>query len=80
MLQAGSNDCCSDTFDINVFKEDYSALVKVASSITGSVVISGILPHLDDKFGNIAKGNECLAKITNDENCLFIDNDPSFRL
>jgi hypothetical protein len=37
-------------------------------------------PRLDDKFGNIATGNETLSKIASDENCFFIDNDDCFRL
>jgi len=45
-----------------------------------NVAISSLCPRLDDEFGNITTGNSILSKIANDENCLFIDNDDSFRV
>lgn len=80
ILQVGSNDCTDDSFDPKLFHEDYSTLVSIASSLSDSVVVSGMCPRLDDKHGNITKGNACMQKIANDENCLFVDNDSLFRL
>ena len=33
-----------------------------------------------DKHGDITKGNTILSKLANDENCLFINNEVTFRL
>ena len=80
ILQVGSNDCVNPEFDYDAFREDYTTLVKIAASVSETVVISGLCPRLDDRLGNIATGNACLSKIANDENCLFVDNDSEFRL
>ena len=53
LLQVGSND-----FDTDIFQ----VLVKVAKSVCYYVVISGLVPRLDDIIGNIDKGNIVLEK------------------
>ena len=68
-------------FDTDIFQENYMAFVKVDNSVCDNVVISRLVPRLDDKIGNIDKGNIVLVKqIVNDENCLYINNGDSFRL
>ena len=63
-----------------MFCENYTTPVTIASAICNTVVISGLCPRLDDKMGNIYKGNNCLEKIVNDNNLLDVDNDCQFRL
>lgn len=79
ILQVGSNDCCSDRFNKDSFKDDYSILIQTAKSKGDNIVISSICPRLDDKFGHIAEGNEILSRLSSDENCLFVNNDDIFR-
>lgn len=80
ILHVGSNDSLDKDFDVQTFTEDYTALVGIASKMSESVVVSGLCPRLDDRHGNIEKANTCLAKIASDQNCLYVDNDPLFRL
>ena len=59
------------------------ALVKVTKSVCDNVVISGLVPRLDDILGSIekeTKGTLYQKNIANDENCLFVNNNDSFRL
>lgn len=80
ILQIGSNDCASNLFDEESFRDDYQTLVMTAQSKCENVVISSICPRLDDRFGNIRLGNIVLSKIACDENCLYIEHDDDFRL
>ncbi|CAG2248127.1 unnamed protein product [Mytilus edulis] len=75
-----SNDCASNLFDEESFRDDYQTLVMTAQSKCENVVISSICPRLDDRFGNIRLGNIVLSKIACDENCLYIEHDDDFRL
>lgn len=79
LLLVGSNDCVSDNFDGDSFKEDYCNLLKISQSVSKTVVISGMCPRLDDRNGHITQGNNVLKDIANDENVHFIDNDQSMR-
>ena len=80
IIQVGSNDCVSDDFDKDTFREEYCALVEIARSASDNVVISGICPRLDDKDGHISAGNRILSKIAHDENLYFVDNDSCYRM
>lgn len=80
IIQVGSNDCVSDDFDKDTFREEYCALVEIARSASDNVVISGICPRLDDKDGHISAGNRILSKIAHDENLYFVDNDSCCRM
>ncbi|CAC5401895.1 unnamed protein product [Mytilus coruscus] len=80
ILQIGSNDCASNLFDEESFRDDYQTLVMTAKRKCENVVISSICPRLDDRFGNIRLGNIVLSKIACDENCLYIEHDDDFRL
>lgn len=80
ILHVGSNDCTSDFFDSESFADEYNILVNTAKTKYDIVVISSLCPRLDDKLGNITTGNSILSKIANDENCLCIDHDDSFRV
>lgn len=62
LLQVGSNDCLDNDFDTDIFQENYMLLVKVAKSVCYYVVISGLVPRLDDIIGNIDKGNIAFEK------------------
>jgi len=53
LLQVGSNDCLNNDFDTDIFQENYMALVKIAKSVCDNIVISGLVPRLDDRIGNI---------------------------
>ncbi|VDH92689.1 Hypothetical predicted protein [Mytilus galloprovincialis] len=80
ILQIGSNDCASNLFDEESFRDDYQTLAMTAQSKCENVVISCICPRLDDRFGNIRLGNIVLSKIACEENCLYIEHDDDFRL
>jgi hypothetical protein len=41
IIQVGSNDCVSDDFDNDTFREEYCALAEIARSASDNVVISG---------------------------------------
>ena len=60
--QVGSNDCLDNDFDTDIVQENYMVLVKVAKSVCYYVVISGLVPWLDDTIGSIDKGNIVLEK------------------
>jgi len=80
LLQIGSNGYLENDFDTDYCQENYMVLVKVAKYACDNVVISGLVPRLDDRICNIDKGNIVLDKIANNDNCLFVNNDDSFRL
>ncbi|CAG2203189.1 unnamed protein product [Mytilus edulis] len=80
ILLVGSNDCLDKNFNPDVFYEDYMTLVLKAKSVSENVVVSGLCPRLDDKFGNISRANNILQKIANDETLHYVDNDDTFRL
>jgi hypothetical protein len=46
IIQVGSNDCVSDDFNKDTFREEYCALVEIARSVSDTVVISGIPFHV----------------------------------
>ena len=61
-------------------KEDYSNIINVAKRVSENVVVSGLLPRLNDKHHNIQKSNAILEKLANDENCHYVNNELSFKL
>jgi hypothetical protein len=69
-----------DHFDTESPNDDCNILVNTAISKCDNVVISSICPRLDDTHGNIAKGNTTLSKLANDEHCLFLNNEVTFKL
>ncbi|CAC5398497.1 unnamed protein product [Mytilus coruscus] len=80
IFHVGSNDCLDKNFNPDVFYEDYTTLALKAKSVSENVVVSGLCPRLDDKFGNISRANTILQKIANDETLHYVDNDDTFRL
>lgn len=80
ILQVGSNDCMSDNFKPETFKRDYISLVKSAQLISENVVISGLVPRVEDKnkADNMKKANDILKTIASDETLYFVDNEDSF--
>jgi hypothetical protein len=44
LIQVGSNDCVSDDFDKDTFREEYCALVEIARSASDNVLVLHVIP------------------------------------